>query len=60
MNDSFKACFEKLEGLSTEDLDRSVAELVRVENRNVALVIAHLAEIARRKVELERGYPNLF
>jgi hypothetical protein len=60
MCESFKACFHRLEGLSSQELDRSVADLVRVENNNVALVIAHLAEIARRKVDLERGYRGLF
>src|SRR5437867_9244842 len=60
MGEKFTAYFERLEGLSTEELDRSVAELVRAENRNVALVIAHIAEISRRRGELERGYPNLF
>src|SRR2546428_705118 len=60
MSEKFTAYFERLEGLSTEELDRSVAELVRAENRNVALVIAHIAEISRRRGELERGYPNLF
>jgi hypothetical protein len=60
MTETFKACFEKLESLSTQELDRSVAELVHVENRNVALVIAHLAELSRRKGDLKLGYPNLF
>jgi len=60
VSEKFTAYFERLEGLSSEELDRSVAELVRAENRNVALVIAHIAEISRRKGELERGYPNLF
>jgi hypothetical protein len=60
MSEKFTAYFERLEGLSTEELDRSVAELVRAENRHVALVIAHIAAISRRKGELERGYPNLF
>src|SRR5882762_5990050 len=60
MSEKFTAYFERLEGLSTEELDRSVAELVRAENRNVALVIAHIAEISRRRGELERGYPNPF
>jgi hypothetical protein len=60
MSEKFTAYFERLEGLSTEELDRSVAVLVRAENRHVALVIAHIAEISRRKGELERGYPNLF
>ena len=60
MTETFKACFEKLEALTTQELDRSVAELVQVENRNVALVIAHLAELSRRKADLKLGYPNLF
>ena len=46
MCETFKACFEKLEGLTNKELDRSVVELVAVENRNVALVIAHLSEIS--------------
>ncbi|MGH9461552.1 MAG: hypothetical protein ACRD1X_10075 [Vicinamibacteria bacterium] len=52
--------FETLEGLSTEELDRSVEKLVRAEKQNVALVIMHIAEISRRKGHLERGYKNLF
>ena len=34
--------------------------LVRAEKRNVALVIAHIAEMSRRKGYLERGYKSLF
>jgi hypothetical protein len=60
MNDRFKKYFERLEGLSTEELDRSAEKLVRAEKQNAALVIAHIAEISRRKGELERGYKNLF
>ena len=60
MNETFKAYFARLEGLSAEEIDRSVVALVRAENRHVAWVIAHIAEIARRKVELEHGYQNLF
>ena len=52
--------FETLEVLSTEELDRSAEKLVRAEKRNVALVIAHIAEMSRRKGYLERGYKNLF
>jgi 5-methylcytosine-specific restriction endonuclease McrA len=52
--------FETLERLSTEELDHSVEKLVRTEKRNMALVIAHIAEMARRKGHLERGYKNLF
>ena len=47
-------------GLSTEELDSSTERLVRAEKRNVALVIAHIAEMSRRKGHLERGYKNLF
>ena len=60
MCDTFTACFQKLERLSTQDLDRSVAELVQAENHNVAMIIAHLAEISRRKADLASGYRNLF
>ena len=60
MIERIKTYFEALEGLSTEELDHSVEELVRAEKRNVALVIAHIAEMSRRKGHLERGYKNLF
>ena len=60
MIERFKTYFETLEGLSTEELDRSAEKLVRAEKRNVALVIAHIAEMSRRKGHLERGYKNLF
>ena len=60
MTEKFKTYFETLEGLSTEELDRSAEKLVRVEKRNLALVIAHIAEMSRRKGHLERGYKNLF
>ena len=55
-----KAYFKTLEDLTTEALDRSAEETVRAEKRNVALVIAHIAEISRRKAELECGYKNIF
>src|SRR3990172_9973014 len=60
MIEKLKTYFERLESLSTEDLDRSVEKLVRAEKRNVALVIAHIAEMSRRKGHLECGYKNLF
>jgi len=60
MIERFKTYFKTLEGLSTEELDRSAEKLVRAEKRNVALVIAHIAEMSRRKGYLERGYKNLF
>jgi len=60
MMERFKTYFETLEGLSTEELDRSVEKLVHAEKRNVALVIAHIAEMSRRKGHVDRGYNNLF
>ena len=60
MIEKLKTYFERLEGLTTEELDHSVEKLVRAEKRNVALVIAHIAEMSRRKGHLERGYKNLF
>jgi len=60
MIERFKTYFKRLEGLSTEELDRSAETLVRAEKQNTALVIAHIAEMSRRKGQLERGYSNLF
>ena len=60
MSEHFVAYFERLERLSTEDLDRSTVELVGAEKQTVAHVIAHIAEISRRKADLELAYPNLF
>ena len=60
MIERFRTYFETLEGLSTEELDQSAEKLVRAESRNTALVIAHLAEMSRRKGTLERGYKNVF
>jgi hypothetical protein len=60
MIERFRAYLETLEGLSTEDLDRSAWKLVCTEKRNAALVVAHIAEMSRRKGALERGYRNLF
>ncbi len=59
MIEKVKTYFERLESLSTEELDSSAEKLVRAEKRNVALVIAHIAEMSRRKGYLERGYKNL-
>jgi hypothetical protein len=60
MLNKFKAYFETLEGLTTEALTHSAENLVRAEKRNVALLIAHIAEMSRRKAALECGYKNTF
>ena len=60
MIEKVKKYFGTLESLSTEELDRSTEKLVRAEKRNVALVIAHIAEMSRRKGYLDCGYKNLF
>ena len=50
----------RLEGLSIEALSRSAEELVSLKRRNDALLIAHLAEISKRRGHLELGYASLF
>ena len=60
MVNEFKATFETLEGLSTKQLELSTENLARAEKRHVALLIAHIAEMSRRKAALECGYKNLF
>ena len=52
MVEKIKAYFETLESLSTKALTHSAEKLVRAEKRNVALLIAHIAEMSRRKAEL--------
>ncbi len=56
----FEAYFEKLEGLSSEEIDRSAERVVVEEKQQVALLNAHLAVISGKKVDLERGYSSLF
>ena len=60
MIERFKTYLKTLEGLSTDELDRSAEKLVHAEKRNVALLIAHIEEISRRRGHLELGYRNLF
>jgi hypothetical protein len=60
MVNEIKAYFETLEKLTTQALAHSAEKLVRAEKRNVALLIAHIAEMSRRKAELACGYKNLF
>ena len=55
MVERLKAYFEKLEALSIDELDRSAEKLVRLEKRNVALLIAHIAEISRRRPSSSGG-----
>lgn len=60
MIERFKKYFATLERLSTDELVASAEKLACREKRRVALVIAHIAEMSRRKAALERGYKNLF
>src|SRR5262249_26320922 len=55
-----EAYFERLEGLSTEELDREAQKCVLSEQRSVACVMAHLAEVSRRGAHLRLGCPSLF
>ena len=58
MLERFKNYFGKLECLSDGELDRSAEKLVCAEKQNVAQLIAHIAEMSRRKVALELGYKS--
>ncbi len=60
MIERFKNYFGKLERLSDGELDRSAEKLVCAEKQNVAQLIAHIAEMSRRKVALELGYKSTF
>jgi len=60
MKEKIAVYFDALERFSTEELDRSAKDLVIREKKNLACVIAHLAEISKRKAHLECGYKNLF
>ena len=60
MLERFKNYFGKLERLSDGELDRSAEKLVCAEKQNVAKLIAHIAEMSRRKVALELGYKSTF
>ena len=60
MVEQFKCYFVKLERLSSAELDCSAEKLVLAENKNIAKLIAHIAEMSARKVALELGYKNLF
>ncbi len=46
--------------MSIAELSRSAEKLVSRERRYTAALIAHLAEISRRKGHLELGFKNLF
>ena len=50
----------RLEGLSIAELSRGAEKLLSRERRHTAALIAHLAEISRRKGHLELGYKSLF
>ncbi len=60
MREQIERYTRTLEGLSTLELSRSAEKLVSFERRNGAALIAHLAEISRRKGHLELGYKSLF
>ncbi len=49
-----------LEGLSLQELSRGAEKLARGERRLTAALVAHIAEISRRKGHLELGFKSLF
>src|SRR5437867_13421152 len=55
-----EAYFERLEKLSTQELDQEAEKCVLSEQRSVASLISHLSELSKRKGHLELGYKDLF
>ncbi len=53
-------CVRRVGMLSKDDLVLEVQRLVKLEKAHAAQVIAHLAEIRRRKLYVDLGYPNLY
>ncbi len=60
MRDKIVRYAHRLESLSITELSRSAEKLVSRERRYSAALIAHLAEISRRKGHLELGFKSLF
>jgi len=60
MSERVKKYFEKLKKLSSKDLDCSARDVGLSEKENTARLIAHIAEIGKRKYHLKLGYKNLF
>ncbi len=60
MRDKFVRYARQLESLSISELSRGAENLVSRERRYIAALIAHLAEISRRKGHLELGFKSLF
>ncbi len=53
-------CVRRVGMLSKDDLVLEVQRLVELEKTHAAQVIAHLAEIRRRKLYVDLGYPTLY
>src|SRR5688500_18585413 len=49
-----------LEAVANAELDHNAMTLVRAEAKNQAQLIAHLAEIGRRKLHVDLSYSSLF
>ncbi len=60
MRDKIVRYAHQLESLSIAELSQGAKKLVLRERRYTAALIAHLAEISRRKGYLKLGYKSLF
>ncbi len=60
MKEEIESYFGRLASLYTLELERSAQRVVNTEKRHVAQVIAHIAEISKRKAHIELGYRTLF
>ncbi len=52
--------FERIHKLSSSELKRQTKLLAKKEHLRGARLIAHLAEVSRRRLHLELGYRGLF
>ena len=60
MENRFNVYFQKLKKFSTNELHQSAEKIVRSEKQKLALLIAHISEVSRRRAHLELGYKSLF
>src|SRR5262249_49319256 len=58
--ENLEAYFERLEKLSTEELDQEAQKCVLSEQRSVACVMGQRGEISRREAHLRLGFTSLF
>ena len=59
-HESLVSLIEQLRNLSSTELESQTDRLAGAEHKNVARMIAHIAEVSDRRLHLELGHPHLF